>query len=70
MIKTIIYKLQHGSPIYFNESYKLIQDREHSKITHDKALKIITDIRNDVKIVNDLDDFNQNQVAQCYFYGR
>ena len=51
-----------GSPTYFNESYKLIQDIEHSKITHEKALKMITDIRNDIKRIIDLVDFNENQV--------
>ena len=40
---------KHGSLIYFNESYKLIEDIEHSKITHKEALKIITNIRNDIK---------------------
>ena len=35
---------------------------EHSKITHEEALKIITDISNDIKRINDLDDFNENQV--------
>ena len=35
---------------------------EHSKITHEEALKIITDIRNSIKRINDLDDFNQDQV--------
>ena len=53
---------ERGSPTYFNESYKLIQDIEHSKITHEKALKMITDIRNDIKRINDLVDFNENQV--------
>ena len=51
---------ERGSPTYFNESYKLIQDIEHSKITHEKALKMITDIRNDIKRINDLVDFNEN----------
>ena len=37
------------NPIYFNESYKLTQGIEHSKITHEEALKIITDTRNDIK---------------------
>ena len=38
-----------GSPIYFDELNKLIPDIEHSKITHEEALKIITDIRNNIK---------------------
>ena len=34
---------------------------EYSKITHEEPLEIITDISN-VKRINDLDDFNENQV--------
>ena len=52
-----------GSPIYLNKSYKLIQDIEHVAITHEKALKIITDIHNDVKRLDDLDKFNPNQIT-------
>ena len=52
----------HGSPIYFDESYKLIQDIEHSKITHETSLKMITDIRNNIKRLDDLDEFNSDQV--------
>ena len=53
---------ERGSPIYFNESYKLIQDIEHRKITHEEALEIITHICYDIKRINDLDDFNENQL--------
>ena len=28
-----------GSPIYFDESYKVTQDLEHGNITHEEALK-------------------------------
>ena len=52
----------HGSPIYFGESYKLIQDIEHSKITHETSLKMVTDIRNNIKRLDDLDEFNSDQV--------
>ena len=40
---------KRGSPIYFNKLSKLIQDIQHGKITHEEALKIITDIRDDIK---------------------
>ena len=42
-----------GSPIYFDESYKVIQDLEHSNITHEEALKIITDIRKNIERFDD-----------------
>ena len=32
--KNLQARPNQGSPIYFDESYKLIQDIEHSKITH------------------------------------
>ena len=38
------------------------KDIKHSKIIHEKALKIIIDIHNDIKIINDLDEINRNQV--------
>ena len=49
------------SPIYFDESYKLIQGIEHSKSTHEEALKIITNIRNNIKRLDHLYEFNPNQ---------
>ena len=55
-------KPERGSPIYFDKSYKVIQDIEHSKITHEETLKIIIGIRNDIKRINDLDKINPNQV--------
>ena len=60
---------ERGSPIYLNEPYKLIQDIEHGKITHEEVLRRITNIRNDIKILDDLDNFNENQdkVLNAYF---
>ena len=55
-------KPERGSPIYFDKSYKLIQDIEHSKITPEETLKIIIGIRNDVKRISNLDEINPNQV--------
>ena len=43
-------------------NHKLIQDIGHCKITHEEALKKITSIRNDIKRIDDLSEFNQNQV--------
>ena len=60
---------ERGSPIYLNEPYKLIQDIEHGKITHEEVLRRITNIRNDIKILDNLDNFNENQdkVLNAYF---
>ena len=60
--KNLQARPNRGSPIYFDESYKLIQDIEHSNITHEEALKIIIDIRNNNKRFIDLYEFNPNQV--------
>ena len=63
MLKNILQdRPKRGSPIYFNKSYKLIQDIEHSKITYEEALKIISNIRIDIKRLNDLADFKENQI--------
>ena len=51
-----------GSPIYFYKSYKLIQDIEHSNINHKEALKIMTDIGKNIERLDDLNEFNLNQV--------
>ena len=48
--------------INFNESNKLLQDIEHSKITYEEALKRIRNIRSDIaKIINQV-SLNLNQV--------
>ena len=48
--------------INFNESNKLLQDIEHSKITYEEALKRIWNIRSDIaKIINQV-SLNLNQV--------
>ena len=60
--KNLQARPNRGSPIYFDKSYKLIQDIEHSNITHKEALKIITDIRKNIERLNDLNEFNLNQV--------
>ena len=36
---------------------------EHGKITYEKTLQIIANIRNDIKIIDDLGQFNQSQVS-------
>ena len=46
-------KPECDSLIYFDESYKLIQGIAHSKITHKEALKVIIDIRKDIKRTKD-----------------
>ena len=53
---------ERGSPIYFNESQKLIQDIEHGKFTHLELFRRITNIRNDIKRLHDLDNFDENEV--------
>ena len=60
--KNLQARSNRGSPTCFDESYKLIQDIKHSKITHEEALKTITNIRNNIKRINDLNEFNSNQV--------
>ena len=50
------------SPIFFDELYKLVQDIDHSKITRKQALKIITNVRDNIKRLSDLNEFNPNQV--------
>ena len=48
--------------INYNESNKLLQDIEHSKITYEEALKRIRNIRSDIaKIINQV-SLNLNQV--------
>ena len=53
---------KRGRPIYFNKSYRLIQDIVQGKITYEEPLKTITSIRDDIARLYDLDDFNENQV--------
>ena len=60
--KNLQARSNRGSPTCFDESCKLIQDIKHSKITHEEALKTITNIRNNIKRINDLNEFNSNQV--------
>ena len=60
--KNLQARINLANPIYFDESYKLIQDIEHSNITHEEALKIITEIRKNVERLNNLNEFNPNQV--------
>ena len=50
------------SPIYFDESYKLIQDICHSKITHEEALKKRTSIRDDIDKIISQETLILNQV--------
>ena len=50
------------SLINFNESKKLLQDIEHSKITCEEALNRINNIRSDIKKIIDKDSLYPNQV--------
>ena len=58
--------------ISFNESNKLLQDIEHSKITYEEALKRIRNIRSDIaKIINQGSlNLNQVEVINALFFGR
>ena len=51
----------HGSSIYFDESYKLIKDIERGKITHEEALKTMTNIYNNIERLDGLNEFDSNQ---------
>ena len=53
---------QHGSPINFDESYKLIQEIVHGNITHEEALNKMAGIRKNIKRLADLNEFYPNQV--------
>ena len=44
-----------------NVSNKLLQDIEHSKITYEEALKKMTNISNDIKMLEKLDSLTQNK---------
>ena len=48
--------------INFNESNKLLQDIEHSKITYEEALKRIRNIRSDIAKIINQGSLNLNQV--------
>ena len=52
--KNLQARPNRGSPIYFDDSYELIQDIERSNTTHEEALKIITDIRKNIERLDDL----------------
>ena len=53
---------QHGSPINFDESYKLIQEIVHGNITHEEALNKMAGIRKNIKRLAALNEFYPNQV--------
>ena len=46
----------------FNESNKLLQDIEHSRITYEEALKRIHNIRSDIKKIINRESLDLNQV--------
>ena len=50
------------SLINFNESKKLLQNTEHSKITYGEALNRINNIRSDIKKIIDKESLYANQV--------
>ena len=51
-----------GSTITFNESNKLLQDIEHSRITLEEALKRINNICSDIERIINQKSINVNQV--------
>ena len=51
-----------GDRINANGSYRLIQDIENGKITHEEALKEIFKICNDIERLKGLKEINQNQI--------
>ena len=55
-------RTNRGSPITFNESKKLLEDIEHSRITLEEALKRINNIRSDIERFIDQKSINVNQV--------
>ena len=61
-----------GSSINFDESYKLIKYIERGKITHEEALKTMTNIYNNIERLDGLNEFNSNQtkVINTLFYDR
>ena len=50
-----------GNSIYFDESCKLIKDIECGKITHEEALKTMTNIHTNVERLDGLNEFHSNQ---------
>ena len=55
-------KANRSSPVSLNESHRLIQSIEHGNITHKETLKRIASIRDDIKIIDDLGEYNSNQI--------
>ena len=59
--KNLQARPDRGSSIYSDESYKLIKDIELGKITHEEALKTMTNIHNNIERLDGLNEFNSNQ---------
>ena len=55
-----------SSLINFNESNKLLQDVEHSKITDEEALKRIKNICGDIRKIINIGSLTSNQVRVAY----
>ena len=53
---------QYSSSINFDKSNKLIHEIVDGKIIHEEALNEMADIRNNMEILNGLNEFNSNQV--------
>ena len=60
--KNIYVRPNCGFYISADDSYKLIQDIEYGEITHEEALKKISDILSDIEKICSQENFHQNQV--------
>ena len=49
-----------------SESKKLLQDIKYGEITFEEALKKITNVRGDIKMLVKLNSFSQNQIKMLY----
>ena len=61
--KEIVVPRGSGDCINATSSYRLIQDIENTKITHEEALKGIFKILNDIERLEGLEEINPNQVG-------
>ena len=57
-----------GNPISLHQSHRLIQDIEQGETSYEEALKRITSIRNDIKRIDNLNEFNQIKLVCCMLF--
>ena len=57
-----------GNPISLHQSHRLIQDIEQGETSYEEALKRITSIRNDIKRIDNLNEFNQTKLVCCMLF--